>query len=243
LGLDDRTADRETQPHALTLRRDERLEQAARNISGEPWSRVGNRNLNEDTFKCCSRKKKLAPLTVGHCLDRIAYEIDKNLLNLNSVNEYQWEVRGNLQRYSDAERYRANQGKGTRVLNHRADVLCLSLCLTGSDEFAQSMNDPPCALHHECSLGPWQTPPLEASVGTTSFRSLLVHLDDADKLRVEHDAQRFTDTIDDLVKIVMLRGCLQHGRGEEIPIAPTQSGHGGSRGPHDCRGDGTDHRI
>jgi hypothetical protein len=84
---------------------------------------------------------------------------------------------------------------------------------------------------------------LEASVGTTSFRSLLVHLDDADKLRVEHDAQRFTDTIDDLVKIVMLRGCLQHGRGEEIPIAPTQSGHGGSRGPHDCRGDGTDHRI
>src|SRR5690349_21623544 len=89
----DRPADREANPHATLFRGGKRLEQVLQDLRRDPGSGIPYTDLNERFGRqgSCSDRQLTLP-HILHGLDRIADEIEENLLDLNAVHEDQWIV-------------------------------------------------------------------------------------------------------------------------------------------------------
>ena len=85
--FDDGARDRQSNPHALLFRGDERLEQPSTLYPERSRPRVGNANGNH--VVCCGRGRdnKLAAIGALHGLNRVAQQIEQDLLNLDLVDK------------------------------------------------------------------------------------------------------------------------------------------------------------
>src|SRR5437868_12171569 len=83
--LDDRAANRQAETHAVRFCRDERLEEVIGYCFGNAWPAVENRDLDGLIVEQCRPYLEFAPSIPGHRLDRVAHQIDEDLLDLHPV--------------------------------------------------------------------------------------------------------------------------------------------------------------
>src|SRR5580704_7164242 len=87
--FDDSARDRQSDSQSLLFRGDERLEQARDDIRSDPGPRVGHANGNHVVCYRRGRDDKLAPNGALHGLNRVAQQIEQDLLDLDLVDKYE----------------------------------------------------------------------------------------------------------------------------------------------------------
>src|SRR6266516_4465268 len=87
--LDDRPRDRKADAHSLALGGDEWLEQLRRDFLGNSRPGVGNADRDHVVIGRAGGNDQLAAMRCLHGVDRIAYQVDQDLLHLHPVGEHQ----------------------------------------------------------------------------------------------------------------------------------------------------------
>jgi hypothetical protein len=141
MSFDDALGDREADAHAGWLGGDERLKQARENFLGKAASRVGDPDLDHAFVQQNRFNHELLLRTSVHGFDRIADQIEENLLNLHLFNED-----GARPRIEAEDRFNtlllgADKGQGARFLNELVDALGPPLHLAARNELAQAADD------------------------------------------------------------------------------------------------------
>ena len=87
--LDDRAADRKSQPHTKRFRRDERLEDPVGEPVGYAGPGIGHRNLDSATALAASLNDDRSSIGIGglNRIDGVLQEVEHHLLNLNMVSQ------------------------------------------------------------------------------------------------------------------------------------------------------------
>ena len=111
--LDNRAADGQPHAHAGFLCRKEGLEQVGHDIIRNSGAGIKYRNFNHVVGDPGIRGDKLALRRVCHRLERIAKQIDQNLLDLNPINQNQIVLRIEVKAKLDA--LFAGAGKAKRA--------------------------------------------------------------------------------------------------------------------------------
>src|SRR3990167_2718209 len=99
MGVDDRPRDRQADAHSLPLGGDEGLEQLAGNLGCDPRSSIGDAHLDHVVVDEAGADQEFPRRRIGHGIDGIADQIEKDLLDLDAVGEHEIGVRVELQTY------------------------------------------------------------------------------------------------------------------------------------------------
>src|SRR5262249_25298037 len=102
VGLDDGAGDRQTDPHALTPVGHARLEQLRHHRRRDPRAGVGDADGDHAVLAGSRRNDELAWLRVFHRLDRVAQQIEQDLLDLHLVGEHEIDRRVELKPHANA---------------------------------------------------------------------------------------------------------------------------------------------
>src|ERR1700730_11045112 len=141
--LDDRTADREAEPHTVGFCRDEWLEKPIGHLFRKSRPAVGHCDLYRFAVEQCRRHLELAPFARCHRLERVTHQIDEDLLDLNPVAKCPAVLRAEAKARSNTDRSGLGQRQAARLLDHCNNALYSSLRLTAADEVAQPTDDLP----------------------------------------------------------------------------------------------------
>src|SRR5215472_16155530 len=141
--FDDRPADREPDPHAVALRRDERLEQLRHDLWGDADAAVGHADLDHAALGRGCHQDQLAALRIFHGFQGVSHQIEDHLLDLHFVGKNQ--VDRSVEPESDAYTPILDADKGERAcfVDEPFDAFDLPLALTPRDEIPQTPDDLP----------------------------------------------------------------------------------------------------
>src|SRR5689334_24726 len=141
VAFDDRAGDREAHAHAVPLGGDEGLKQVQHDFLGDPRPAIGDADQNHSIVGRRDGYHELAPLRWLHCLDRVAHQVEHDLLDLHLVGQDQVRVRVELERDPHAEILRSHQCQRARLLDQFLDAFDLPLALAARHEVAQPSDD------------------------------------------------------------------------------------------------------
>src|SRR6266568_5471069 len=150
--LDDRAADRESNPHPLRLRADEGLKQRRHDGIGETASGVGDAHLDERFRRKLYADGQQTPLGLGHRLDAVANEVHQDLLDLHPVDIGQRSLRRELERGLDALLSGADEGERAGFLDDLIDRLRSPLGVALLGELAEMLDDIAGTVRLRCRL-------------------------------------------------------------------------------------------
>src|SRR5579875_1546549 len=141
MGFDDGAANRQSHAHALRFGCDKGLEQPLGNFGGDAGAGVDHPDFHRAAGVQRGSDLEFALLAALHRLDRIADQIDEDLLQLDFVDRHRRQLRGDLQSHSDAAVAHANQSKGAGFFDQLADRLDAPFAFAFAHKFTQSAHD------------------------------------------------------------------------------------------------------
>src|SRR5689334_11590003 len=100
--FDDLAADRQAEPHALRLGRDEGLEQPRRHLRLDAGAGIGDPRERHAVLAAPCRQNKLPTFAGLHRLYRVAHQVQYHLLDLYTVDEDGWKRVVELELYPNA---------------------------------------------------------------------------------------------------------------------------------------------
>src|SRR4029453_12040173 len=139
--VDNRTRNRQSQPHAVMFARDEWLKQPTGNIVGNTRSNIGDGDLDHVVIEGFRRHGDLPGCLICHRLKRIADQIDDHLLDLNAVQQSNPGVGIEFNPQMHLLRSDATQYEGTSFLDQRSKLLRSLFRLTPVDQLADAADD------------------------------------------------------------------------------------------------------
>src|SRR5580692_531464 len=139
--LDDGARDRQTDAHALSLGRDERLKQLRADLGRDSRPGIGNADFDHIFAHRQSGDDQFAPFDVFHRIDGVAHQIEQNLLDLHLVGEHEIAAVVEIEAHAHALVLGADQRQGAGLLDQLLDILHPALGLAAGHEVAQPAND------------------------------------------------------------------------------------------------------
>ena len=122
MGFDDAAADRQPDAHPGVLGGEERLKQIGERALRKTVPRIRHADFEHVVGGAGARNDKLAIRALRHRLDRVAKQVDQDLLDLDAIRDDQVDRRIELEVQQDAEISRAHEAERARVLDHFADT-------------------------------------------------------------------------------------------------------------------------
>ena len=136
--LDDGPADRQAEPHALALGRDEGLEKLCRDLRRETAAGVGDAYFHGAVVvRACSDLEFTALAGLDHDLDGIADQVDQNLLDLDAVRQNRVGIGSEPEGYGDTVLPGADQGQRAGVLDQLGQALGAAVAVATGHELTQ----------------------------------------------------------------------------------------------------------
>src|SRR5262245_53932079 len=139
--LDNGAADRQADAHAVALVGDKGLEELRHQFRRDPGPRVGHTDGDHGVVAGCGGNDELASLRRRHRLDRIAQQIQQNLLDLHLVDEDEIDGGIELKPHTHPLILGPDQRQGAGLLNELLDAFDPTLAVAPPDEFAQATDD------------------------------------------------------------------------------------------------------
>ena len=136
MGLDDSSRNRQPYAHAMAFRRHEGLKQLRADLRRDPRSGIGDADFGHAVLGGRCRNNQFADGFVLHRLDRVANEVEQNLLNLNLVRQHIVEPRSEGKTYAHALVLGADQRQRARFFDKLLDVLDAPFALAAGHEIA-----------------------------------------------------------------------------------------------------------
>src|SRR4029077_8605996 len=139
--FDDGARNRQPDAHSQSLGRDEGLEQLGGNLRRDAEAAVGDADFEQVAIACAARDQQLAPRRLLHRLDRVADEVEQDLLDLHLVDQDEIVDGIDLEAHANAMLLGADEGKRACFLDQFLDALDAPFALAARDEVAQAAND------------------------------------------------------------------------------------------------------
>src|SRR5215217_7425660 len=139
--LDDGPRDGQADPHAGALRGDEGLKELPGDFGADAGPGVGDADQRHAALGGRDAHHKVAPFAPGHRIDRVADEVQDDLLHLDLVGEHEIDRAVEFEADAYAMLLGADQGERARFLDQLDQALDGPLGLAAGDEIAQPADD------------------------------------------------------------------------------------------------------
>src|SRR5438270_7442924 len=143
VSLDDRPADGQSDTHAVLLRCDERLEQLFGDRFADSRAGVFDAHAHQIRRLPIGPDGQASDWSIHHRVDRVADQVDENLLNLDPYDENLVGAGVKLDLHFDPKLARANKSKRVRFGNQAREAFDSPLHLAMTDEVAQPPDNLP----------------------------------------------------------------------------------------------------
>src|ERR1700722_4999459 len=139
--LDNRAADRQAHAHTTALGGYEWLKNVVSNIGVDAGSAVGDGEFDQVGTSKRGRQVKLTAVRPDHGIQRIAHEVDQDLLNVNSIahNMRRFGIKSHARRH--ARSARTDQCECARLVDHRRDIFDARFGFPADQKVAQPAYD------------------------------------------------------------------------------------------------------
>ena len=141
VGLDNGAADRQAQPHALSLGRGERAEDLIDHAGVDAGTRVRHGDADEAGFGAATGYDEMPQRRIGHRLHGVANQIDQHLFDLDAVGQHGRGLRVQVKPNSHAPVARIHQAEIAGRSDQDRQILDRLLDLAPGDEVAQPAHD------------------------------------------------------------------------------------------------------
>ena len=139
--LDDRARNRKPNFHSLPFRGDERQEKPRSDFRRDTMAGVGDIDRDHAVTGGRGHDRQLAAVGAFQCLERVAQEIEQDLLNLDLIDQNKVDDRVELKVDPNRFLLGGNQGKRARFLDKLRDAFDPSFSFAARDEVAQALDD------------------------------------------------------------------------------------------------------
>ncbi len=138
MGLDDGPADGQADAHAVRLRGHEGLEELLGDLWGDAGSGIRHAHLDQALGGERPRGDgQVAPGDILHGLDRVADQVEQDLLHLDPDRHHEGRVRVEVEADAHALLLGADEGEGARFLDQLGQALDVPLALAARHEIPQ----------------------------------------------------------------------------------------------------------
>src|ERR1700722_20964976 len=141
--LDNRAADRQAHAHAAALGGYERLKNAVSHVGVDAGSAVGDGEFDQVGASKRGRQVKLTAVRPDHGFERIAHEVDQDLLDVNSIahNVRRSGIKSHARPH--ARSAGTDQYEHPRLVDHRGDIFDARFGVPADQKVAQPAYDLP----------------------------------------------------------------------------------------------------